>query len=168
MVGAGIVVARSVARPPGVHPVDVFPTPEPALLTGVPAFLGPVVANPGPPRRVALWPQFTAEFGTDLPGFVAAAVHGFFANDGGYCHVVPLDEAEGIGGREAIYPLSDGMTSKRLGMLAGQAIERAPDPTAAALRHMLSWALGRDADEIAGAESACACSGPHGGGHGHP
>ena len=48
------------------------------------------------------------------------------------------------------------------------AIERAPDPTAAALRHMLSWALGRDADEIAGAESACACSGPHGGGHGHP
>ncbi|MGD9525784.1 phage tail sheath family protein [Pseudonocardia sp.] len=80
------------ARPPGVHPVDAFPTPEPALLTGVPAFLGPVVANPGPPRRVALWPQFTAEFGTDLPGFVAAAVHGFFANDGGYCHVVPLDE----------------------------------------------------------------------------
>lgn len=42
-------------------------------------------------------------------------------------HVVPLDETEGIGGREAIYPLSDGMTSKRLGMLAAQAIERAPD-----------------------------------------
>ena len=48
------------------------------------------------------------------------------------------------------------------------AIERGPDPTSAALRHMLSWALGRDADELAGAETACACSGPHGGGHGHP
>ncbi|MBX9797112.1 ATP-dependent DNA helicase RecG [Sphingomonas sp.] len=41
-------------------------------------------------------------------------------------YVLPLDEADGIGGREAIYPLSEGLTSKRLGQLAVQAIERAP------------------------------------------
>lgn len=40
--------------------------------------------------------------------------------------VLPLDEADQIGGREAIYPLSEGMTSRRLAGLATQAIERAP------------------------------------------
>ncbi|MDF0489481.1 ATP-dependent DNA helicase RecG [Sphingomonas sp. H39-1-10] len=41
-------------------------------------------------------------------------------------YVLPLDEAE-PGGREAIYPLSEGLTSRRMGQLAAQAIERAPD-----------------------------------------
>jgi ATP-dependent DNA helicase RecG len=42
-------------------------------------------------------------------------------------YVVPLDEAPTTGEREAIYPLSEGMTSRRLAALAAQAIERAPD-----------------------------------------
>jgi ATP-dependent DNA helicase RecG len=41
-------------------------------------------------------------------------------------YVVPLDDAPAAGEREAIYPLSEGMTSRRLGQLATQAIERAP------------------------------------------
>jgi ATP-dependent DNA helicase RecG len=40
--------------------------------------------------------------------------------------VVKPEEAEPTG-REAIYPLSEGMTSKRLAGLAAQAVERAPD-----------------------------------------
>ncbi|ODP37827.1 ATP-dependent DNA helicase RecG [Sphingomonas turrisvirgatae] len=40
--------------------------------------------------------------------------------------VLPLTEPC-PGGREAIYPLSEGMTSKRLAALAAQAVERAPD-----------------------------------------
>ena len=42
-------------------------------------------------------------------------------------HVVPPDEGGDLAGREAIYPLSEGVTSKRLALLAAQAIERAPD-----------------------------------------
>ena len=42
-------------------------------------------------------------------------------------YVVPLDEAPDGGGREAIYPLSEGMTSRRLAALAAQAVERAPE-----------------------------------------
>jgi len=38
----------------------------------------------------------------------------------------PLDEPAPVG-REAIYPLSDGLTSRRMGQLAAQAIERAPE-----------------------------------------
>ncbi|RDE06222.1 ATP-dependent DNA helicase RecG [Sphingomonas aracearum] len=41
-------------------------------------------------------------------------------------YALPVEEADAVGGREAIYPLSEGMTSKRLGALAAQAIERAP------------------------------------------
>jgi ATP-dependent DNA helicase RecG len=41
--------------------------------------------------------------------------------------VLPLDEVEAEGGREAIYPCSEGITSKRIAALAAQAIERAPD-----------------------------------------
>jgi ATP-dependent DNA helicase RecG len=37
------------------------------------------------------------------------------------------DGDEGFREREAIYPLSDGLTSRRLGQMAHQAIERAPD-----------------------------------------
>jgi ATP-dependent DNA helicase RecG len=42
-------------------------------------------------------------------------------------HVLPLDEVDGVGGREAVYPCSEGITSKRIAALAAQAIERAPD-----------------------------------------
>lgn len=42
-------------------------------------------------------------------------------------YVLPLDEATDLPAREAIYPLSEGMTSRRLGQLAQQAVERAPD-----------------------------------------
>ena len=42
-----------------------------------------------------------------------------------YC--VPLEEAPDAADREAIYPLSEGLSSRRLGQLAAQAIERAPD-----------------------------------------
>jgi len=40
--------------------------------------------------------------------------------------VLPSDEAGGQAEREAIYPLSEGITSKRVAQLVGQAIERAP------------------------------------------
>ncbi|MGK6319657.1 ATP-dependent DNA helicase RecG [Sphingomonas sp. DT-204] len=42
-------------------------------------------------------------------------------------YVVPLEEAPAAGEREAIYPLTEGMTSRRLAALAAQAVERAPD-----------------------------------------
>jgi len=41
-------------------------------------------------------------------------------------HVLPLDEVDTSPEREAIYPLSEGITSKRMGQLVAQAIERAP------------------------------------------
>ncbi|MEG3180773.1 ATP-dependent DNA helicase RecG [Sphingomonas sp. LT1P40] len=41
--------------------------------------------------------------------------------------VVALADVEPGSGREAVYPLSEGMTSKRLAALAAQAIERAPE-----------------------------------------
>ncbi len=37
------------------------------------------------------------------------------------------DESEGFREREAIYPLSEGLTSRRLGQFAHEAVERAPD-----------------------------------------
>ncbi len=42
-------------------------------------------------------------------------------------YVVPLDEAPDGNEREAIYPLSEGVTSRRLGQLTAKAVERAPD-----------------------------------------
>ena len=41
-------------------------------------------------------------------------------------YVLPLEEAGDTPEREAIYPLSEGLTSKRMAQLAAQAIERAP------------------------------------------
>ena len=60
-------------------------------------------------------------------------------------YALPPEEAEAVGGREAIYPLSEGMTSKRLGALAAQAIERAPtlaewiEPGLLAQREWPAW-----------------------------
>ncbi|TPG42781.1 ATP-dependent DNA helicase RecG [Sphingomonas koreensis] len=42
-------------------------------------------------------------------------------------YVLPLDEAADAPDREAIYPLSEGLTARRMGQLAAQAIERAPE-----------------------------------------
>ncbi|TPG15216.1 ATP-dependent DNA helicase RecG [Sphingomonas koreensis] len=42
-------------------------------------------------------------------------------------YVLPLDEAGDAPDREAIYPLSEGITARRMAQLAAQAIERAPD-----------------------------------------
>ena len=42
-------------------------------------------------------------------------------------YVLPLEEAGEGPEREAIYPLSEGLTSKRMAQLAAQAVERAPD-----------------------------------------
>ena len=42
-------------------------------------------------------------------------------------YVLPIDEAADAPTREAIYPLSEGLTARRMAQLAAQAIERAPD-----------------------------------------
>lgn len=42
-------------------------------------------------------------------------------------YAVPPDEAPTGAGREAIYPLSEGLTSRRLAALAAQAVDRAPE-----------------------------------------
>jgi ATP-dependent DNA helicase RecG len=42
-------------------------------------------------------------------------------------YVLPLEEATDAPGREAIYPLSEGLSARRMAQLATQAIERAPD-----------------------------------------
>jgi ATP-dependent DNA helicase RecG len=42
-------------------------------------------------------------------------------------YVLPPDEAADQPAREAIYPLSEGLTARRMGQLAAQAIERAPE-----------------------------------------
>ena len=78
--------------PPGVVWQDVFPPPPRSLLTGVPAIVGRAGAGPADAVRLTLWPQFVAAFGPSTPGFLADAVHGFFANDGVLCYVVRLDE----------------------------------------------------------------------------
>ncbi|PZO78037.1 MAG: ATP-dependent DNA helicase RecG [Sphingomonas hengshuiensis] len=60
-------------------------------------------------------------------------------------HVLPVDEADSLPEREAIYPLSEGLTSRRVGQLAAQAIERAPalpewiEPSVLATRQWPAW-----------------------------
>jgi uncharacterized protein len=84
---------------PGVYRQDVYPPPRPTLLTGVPVFLGyadqgTVAETVNVPRRLTLWPQFEALLGPPrADGYLAAAVRGFFENDGTLCYVVPLEDA---------------------------------------------------------------------------
>lgn len=60
-------------------------------------------------------------------------------------HVLSTAEADKLPDSEAIYPLSEGLTARRLGQLAEQAIARAPDvpewiePTLKAARHWPDW-----------------------------
>ena len=42
-------------------------------------------------------------------------------------YVLPVEEADEARTREAIYPLSEGLTARRMAQLAAQAVERAPD-----------------------------------------
>ncbi|MEY3624205.1 MAG: ATP-dependent helicase RecG [Pseudomonadota bacterium] len=60
-------------------------------------------------------------------------------------HVVPVDSDTSPGLAEPIYPLSDGLTNKRMGQLAGAALQDVPDlpewiePTLVAGRNWSSW-----------------------------
>ncbi len=60
-------------------------------------------------------------------------------------HVLPLDQRDEAGGREAVYPCSEGITSKRIAAMAAQAIERAPalpewiEPSLKAQRGWPDW-----------------------------
>ncbi|MBM7406952.1 MULTISPECIES: ATP-dependent DNA helicase RecG [Sphingomonas] len=59
--------------------------------------------------------------------------------------VLPLEEASGLPEREAVYPLSEGLTSRRVAGLVEQAIERAPElpewiePSLRSTRGWPSW-----------------------------
>nr|WP_317892718.1 ATP-dependent DNA helicase RecG [uncultured Sphingomonas sp.] len=59
--------------------------------------------------------------------------------------VLPLEEATGLPEREAVYPLSEGLTSRRVAGLVEQAIERAPElpewiePSLRSTRGWPSW-----------------------------
>lgn len=90
---------------PGVQREQVIPTPTASFLTAVPAFLGLTQTAPrdrqgserfGAPQKLTLWTQFQAYFGDPSPRdgslntYLADAVHGFFANGGRLCYVVPL------------------------------------------------------------------------------
>jgi phage tail sheath protein FI len=84
-------------RIPGVYLEEVFLTPKPELMTGVPAFLG--LTADGlfeTPQLLTLWPQFEQNFGSLLStseGYLAYAVRGFFENGGQLCYVIRIQEA---------------------------------------------------------------------------
>jgi phage tail sheath protein FI len=88
---------------PGIYLDSVFPKPAPALLTGIPVFLGftsdyqpptSMQSEPKPrPLKLALWTQFQTYFGQPLPGgYLAAAVRGFFENGGQVCYILRLTD----------------------------------------------------------------------------
>lgn len=79
---------------PGVYRQDVFPTPAPSFLTGVPVFLGYAEDGPAEPQVLTLWTQFAADFGPVTErGYLAYAVRGFFENDGLLCYVLRLEDS---------------------------------------------------------------------------
>jgi uncharacterized protein len=97
-------------RMPGVYLEDVFSTPEPELMTGVPAFLGLAdIGSFNTPQLLTLWPQFERHFGRSLSNsYLAYAVRGFFENGGRLCYVVRLENATQNAlqaGLDAIAPL---------------------------------------------------------------
>jgi hypothetical protein len=79
---------------PGVYSVEALPAAPKGLPTGVPAFLGLTeTGTVEQPVRVALWSQFVEVFGAPRDdAYLGIAVRGFFANNGRFCFVVPLDE----------------------------------------------------------------------------
>jgi len=92
-------------RAPGVYIEEVAPESAPAFRTGVPVFVGFAEGSPlqnaqGADRasdfcRLTRWEQFVERVGqADPRGFLEYAVHGFFANGGESCVVIPLREPE--------------------------------------------------------------------------
>lgn len=79
---------------PGVYREDVFPPPPAELPTGVPVFLGRALGGtPNHAERLTLRRPFAAVFGAPpAAGWLAAAVDGFFANQGEECYAVRLEE----------------------------------------------------------------------------
>jgi uncharacterized protein len=79
---------------PGVVLKDIFPTPAPELMTGVPAFLGlvpdaDVTKLPyNEPQMLKLWTQFPESKGEKK--YLHYAVKGFFENGGQLCYIVRL------------------------------------------------------------------------------
>lgn len=80
---------------PGVYRQDLFERPSAELQTGVPVFLGVAARQPDSRvQKLTLWQQFADQLGEPPPGsFLAAAVRGFFANQGGLCYVVRLEDS---------------------------------------------------------------------------
>lgn len=78
---------------PGVYVEEFAPgAPIAGVGTGTAAFLGTAASGPpGVPTRVQSWDAFASVFGgfpAVGPGFLAAAVYGFFRNGGTDCYVV--------------------------------------------------------------------------------
>src|SRR4051794_25507839 len=99
-----------IRRSPGVYRVDAPRAPRPGRPTGVPAFLGRTESGTTKgPVALSQWTQFAGELGPPrADGFLGAAVHGFFANNGRLCYVVPLDEQ-----LEPEHAVAAGLTSIR-------------------------------------------------------
>src|SRR5262245_14849672 len=98
--------ARGLA--PGVYIRERRPTPVTEAATGVPLFVGFVLAptvsggennGDGPKAvRLASWDQFTHTVGQPLAdSFLGYAVRGFFANGGKRCVVLPLSVHKAAG-----------------------------------------------------------------------
>ena len=107
---------------PGVYQERQFPTPPPALATGVAGFIGYAESGPvGTPEPLTLWSQFGASFGAPLPaGYLAHTVRGFFENGGRRCYVVRVDQAAGA---------EEGLRSALAAMASSDAVDlvAAPD-----------------------------------------
>ncbi|MER5747011.1 phage tail sheath family protein [Streptomyces sp. NPDC002225] len=99
---------------PGVYVEEIESGSRPieGVGTSVAAFVG--FAQKGPfdePTLITNWSQFAGTFGDFVDGtYLASAVYGFFANGGGVCYVVRIDDGseppadmdgDGDGGREA-------------------------------------------------------------------
>jgi len=82
-----------IPQTPGLYREDVFPEPQAALPTGVPAFLGQTSRGLiNQPVRLTRFPQLAEAFGPPpKESCLAAAVEGFFLNGGQECLVVRLD-----------------------------------------------------------------------------
>lgn len=92
---------RATIKLPGIQQEQGISTPASSFLTAVPVFLGLTQTAPlnrqeisqfGIPQKLTLWTQFQPYFGNSASSYLAAAVHGFFANGGQLCYVMPLSE----------------------------------------------------------------------------
>ncbi|MFD4376701.1 phage tail sheath family protein [Streptomyces sp. NPDC058486] len=113
---------------PGVYVEEVQSGSRPieGVGTSVAAFVG--FARKGPfdePTLITNWSQFVSRFGDFVEGtYLAASVYGFFANGGGTCYVVRVDDGTTTPDGTAT---PDGTTAPEG---AGPAVDAAPGPTA--------------------------------------